>query len=196
MLQEGKLLAARRKIENIEWLLGESAKLMTMASDIGEIDMTTIGRAFHWMDKQQTLRDLFSITRPFGGIAIIGDNGPRDDPPDNTWKTIINKTVRSWLGENRKAGTKGIYIHSGERFETVLGESQFHNLESVKFMTTRIWTIDQIIGYLYSTSSSSIPVLQDKKEPFEKDLRSRLLSFSPDGEFIEEVKTEVLMMWK
>jgi hypothetical protein len=53
-----------------------------------------------------------------------------------------------------------------------------------------------MIGYLYSTSSTSIPVLGDKKELFEADLRRRLLSLDPGGLFNEEVTTQVLMVWK
>lgn len=196
MLQEGKSLAAQSKVANIKWLRGESANITTISSKIGEIDLTAIGRAFHWMDREQTLRDLSAITKSGGGVVIIGDNGPRDGPPGNPWKAVIDETVRHWLGDSRKAGTKGTYTHPEKRFEAILKESPFHNLESVKISTTRTWTIDQIIGYLYSTSSTSIPVLGDKKELFEADLRRRLLSLDPGGLFNEEVTTQVLMVWK
>jgi hypothetical protein len=66
----------------------------------------------------------------------------------------------------------------------------------VKINTKRTWTIDEIIGYLYSLSSSSIPVLGDKKEPFEADIRRRLTDIEPSGVFEEEVTTEILMAWK
>ena len=196
MLQEGKSLAAQNKIVNIKWLRGESASITAMSSKIGEIDLTAIGRAFHWMDREQTIRDLSAITKSDGGVVIIGDNGPRDGPPGNPWKAVIDETVRHWLGASRKAGTKGTYTHPEKRFEVVLEESPFHNLESVKISTTRIWTIDQIIGYLYSTSSTSIPVLGDKKELFEADLCRRLLSLDADGQFNEEVTTQALMVLK
>ena len=196
MLQEGKSLAAQRKITDIKWLRGESANITAMSSKIGKIDLTAIGRAFHWMDREQTLRDLYTLTKSGGGVVIIGDNGPRDGPPGNPWKVVIAETVRNFLGDSRKAGTKGTYTHPEKRFETTLKESPFHHFESTKIMTTRIWTVDRIIGYLYSTSSTSIPVLGDKKELFEADLRRRLLSLDQSGQFKEEVNTQVLMVWK
>jgi len=196
MLLEGKSLAARKGVTNIKWLLGESGKLANMTPDIGEIDLTVIARAFHWMDREQTLHDLYPMTRAGGGLAIVLDAGPKDDPPYSPWKAIINNTVQFWLGDIRKAGTKGTYKHPAKRFETVLEESQFHDLESVKIKTKRTWTIDRIIGYLYSTSSSSVPVLGDKKESFEADLRQRLATLEPSGLFKEEATTEVIMVWK
>jgi len=95
----------------------------------------------------------------------------------------------------RKAGTKGTYAHPQKRFEALLEESPFHYLEIISIKTNRAWTIDQIIGYLYSTSSSSLPVLGDKKERFEADLRRQLAALGTDS-FQEEVITNVMMVWK
>jgi ubiquinone/menaquinone biosynthesis C-methylase UbiE len=102
MLKEGKSLAQKRKIENIKWLKGESGELTELALNVGEVDLTTIGRAFHWMDREQTLRDLYPITKNCGGLAIVGDNGPRDEIAGNPWKTIIAETVRMIASANMR----------------------------------------------------------------------------------------------
>jgi ubiquinone/menaquinone biosynthesis C-methylase UbiE len=196
MLQEGKLLATRKGISNIRWLLGESGNLARMALDIGEIDLTVIAQAFHWMDREQTLRDLYPLIKPSGGLVLITADGPKTDSPDTDWKVIISDTVRFWMGDIRKAGTKGTYTHPAKRFETVLAESRFHGFESYQFTTKRTWTLESIVGYLYSTSSTSIPVLDDKKEPFEADLRKRLATLEPSGLFIENAVTQVMLVWK
>ncbi|MFC2069662.1 class I SAM-dependent methyltransferase [Chloroflexota bacterium] len=196
MLEEGKALAARREIHNVKWLKSESTHLTKIASDVGTVDLTVIARAFHWMDREQTLRDLYQLTRTGGGLAILLDVGPESDSSSAPWQSIISDTVISWLGDIRKAGTKGTYVHPQKRFESYLSESQFHNLESVEFETDRLWTIDQIVGYLYSTSSASIPVLGDKKESFEEDLRNRLSMYKPNGLFDEKTITRVIMVWK
>jgi ubiquinone/menaquinone biosynthesis C-methylase UbiE len=201
MLREGKSLASERGITNINWNRGESADLSRMSSVIGEVDLTVIARAFHWMDRAQTLRDLYAITKPGGGLAIMSDNGPRYDPSNklkssSKWKSAIDDAVRCWLGDIRKAGTKGTFTHPYKKFETYVEESRFRDLETVRIETKRKWTIDGIIGYLYSTSSSSIPVLEDKKEPFEADIRRRLAEIDPSGVFEEDVTTEILMARK
>jgi ubiquinone/menaquinone biosynthesis C-methylase UbiE len=196
MLKEGKSIARTRSIVNIRWILGESAQLNRLAGDIREVDLTVIARAFHWMDREQTLGDLYHITRTRGGLAIIWDNGPRDDPTSVPWKSVIDRTVKFWLGDTRLAGTGGTFTYPTRRFEDTLLESQYRNVESAKIETKRTWTIDRIIGYLYSTSSSSIPVLGDRKERFDTDVRRRLQAINTDGIFEEEVTTSILMAWK
>ena len=195
MLQEGKALAAAGKINNITWLPGESGNLGSLASQIGEINVTCMGRAFHWMDRTKTLQDLYKITKPGGGIALIGDTAPRFRP-EIPWIKVIDDTVRYWLGDERKAGTNGTFSVVPKRHEDFVRESEFTGLEVVDIHQTRQWTIDQIIGYQYSTSHTSLPVLGDKKEFFESDLRKRLRKLEPTGLFNEPAVIDVLMAWK
>jgi len=195
MLKEGQELADTKQIANIKWVLGESGDLPRISAHIGDINLTVIARAFHWMDRGQILKDLYKITKSDGGVAIINDSGPKDGLT-LPWKEIIDQTVRRWLGEERKAGTKGTYSHPTKRFETILQESEFRDLEFVDFKLEKSWSIDQIIGYLYSTSSSSLPVLGDRKELFEADLRVSLRELDPTEQFKEQVEINVLMVWK
>ena len=69
-------------------------------------------------------------------------------------------------------------------------------MEFADFGLERSWSIDQIMGYMYSASSSSLPVLRDRKELFEADLRRRLRELEPAGQFKEQVRIEVMMAWK
>ena len=43
------------------------------------------------------------------------------------------------------------------------------------------WTIDSMIGNLYSTSFCSRRLLGDRVEAFERDLRSAILAVEPSG---------------
>ena len=196
MLKEGQKLVDIRGVFNIKWILGESGNIPRISSHINDIDLTVIARAFHWMDKEQTLKDLYKITKADGGIAIIyDDSGPRDGSMI-PWKETVDQLVKKWLGEERKAGTQGTYSHPTKRFETFLLESEFRDLEFVGFNIERIWTIDQIIGYIYSTSYSSLPVLGGRKEPFEAELRVSLKELDPTEQFKEQIEVNVLMVWK
>jgi ubiquinone/menaquinone biosynthesis C-methylase UbiE len=195
MLNEAKKQFAAQSIKNVRCILGESGNLPQMADEIGKINLTFIARAFHWMDGEQTLKDLYRITQPGGGVSVIDDSRPSDNQK-LPWKKVIDQKVKHWLGEERKAGTEGTFSPPAKRFEAILKESAFQNLEIVRFDLTRSWTIDRIVGCLYSTSSSSPLVLGNKKEAFEADLRAQLRELEPAGEFQEPITVEIMMVRK
>ena len=60
------------------------------------------------------------------------------------------------------------------------------------FLQPHVWTMDGIIGYLFSTSFASRAVLGDKAEGFERDLRARLSRLSPEGRFEDEIEHSVI----
>jgi ubiquinone/menaquinone biosynthesis C-methylase UbiE len=195
MLEEGQKKAARRKITNISWLTGESANLLSLVKSVDKVDLTVIARAFHWMDRIKVLEDIYRLTRLGGGIAVVIDNGPLDIQ-DTTWQAVLKDTVIKWLGEERRAGTTGTYTHPRRRHQEIIRESAFKDITIVNLKTVRTWSMDRIIGYIYSTSYVSIPILGDKKESFEADLRRRLAGLDPGGRFRERVIYQIIMAWK
>src|SRR5215475_12820400 len=65
----------------IEIVAGSSYDL---GPQLGRFRLVTIGRAFHWMDRVDTLRRLAEMAEPDGAIALFGDDHPR--LPDNRWR--------------------------------------------------------------------------------------------------------------
>jgi ubiquinone/menaquinone biosynthesis C-methylase UbiE len=195
MLDEGRRAARELHLSNIDWLCGESGMLAELAARIGCISLTVMGRSFHWMNREQTLRDLYSMTGTGGGIAVITDSGPKDRvwAP---WREIIWDTVKKWLGEERRAGTNGTYTHPEKHHQRMLQESHFQNMEIAHIDIERNWTLDELVGYLYSASATSVPVLGNKKGPFEAELRERLTEYEPSGRFYETGTVQIIMAWK
>ncbi len=210
MLAEARRLAKERGIGNIEFILAESNDLPELAEHIGLVDLTVMGRSFHWMDGRRTLHDLYGMTAPGGGVALLADSNMATSPEGAAilsgsaamvsqppaWQRAIWETTRRWLGEKRKAGRDGSYSHPEKHHQEVVAESEFYGTEVVHLTYQRTWTIDEIIGYLYSTSSHSIPVLGGKKEAFEVELRERLTASEPSGIFTEAVAVQIIMAWK
>jgi len=191
MLSIGRENAKKKNISNIEWYFSNSDDIKHIKDTL---TLTTIARAFHWMNREQVLNDLYKITKIGGGVAIIGDSSfLRKKEP---WEIIVKEIIKKWLGKERKAGTDGTYSHPTKLHDEVLKESQFKNFNYHQIKFKREWTLDQIIGYQYTTSFCSIPILGDKKEGFEKDLRNALLSYNPSGIFEENTTLSIMTVHK
>jgi ubiquinone/menaquinone biosynthesis C-methylase UbiE len=188
MLAEAEQQARAAGVTNVIWLRGSSADLLAHAASLAPLRLTVIGRAFHWMDGDATLQTLDRLSAPDGAVVLTGDgcglwNGTRP------WEIAVRETIQRWLGVERRAGS-GAYRHNVEPVEQVLGRSAFSVVEAWHMPVQRIWTIDTIVGYVYSTSFASPAVLGDRRGPFEADLRATLARCEPAGRFIEDVMVE------
>ena len=188
MLNEGKALAQENNTNNITWKIGQDSDINNLINK--KIDLTTIGRAFHWMNREKVLEDLYSITNNGGGIAIIGDSKIKVGKME--WENIRDEVIKKYLGEDRKAGKTGTYSHPTKLHEDIIKESKFKDIKIKTIDFTRVWTIDKIIGYCYSTSFCSIPLLGNKKDDFEKDLKEELLKLNFNGKFNDTGNFEVI----
>lgn len=80
MLQEGKVVAERAGVENIEWVCGSSEEL---SPKLGTFRLVTMGESFHWMDRRRTLDALHELIDFAGGVAVLGRGWPLVPPPLN-----------------------------------------------------------------------------------------------------------------
>jgi ubiquinone/menaquinone biosynthesis C-methylase UbiE len=185
MIKEAKRLVSCTQIENIEWVLGSS---WDISNEMGPFQATIIGEAFHWMDRENVLRSLYDVTVPYGGITIVSKKqvGP------SGYQEVVDQVIKQFLGEKRKAG-KGFYAHPSERYEEVLSRSEFSILNPWSFEYRVDRTIEDLIGFLYSTSYASKRLLGDEVESFEKELRHGLLSVEPTGKLSFHVTITALM---
>ena len=90
MLFEGKILAEKSRVSNIKWLEGGSADLIDMKCELGKFRLAVVGTAFHWMNREKTLDDLFEMLNDGGSIVIAN--------LDNTIfkKPEIVQVVKKW----------------------------------------------------------------------------------------------------
>lgn len=191
MLAEAAAAATRIGIENVEWVAGRSDDLPAMAERLAPLRLVVMGRSFHWMDGDQTLRDLDALVEPGGAVLLTGDgcgvwNGDRD------WQVAVRETIRDWLGAERRAGS-GTYQIEHDPWEIMLARSPFSSFEERHFPIRQEWTIETIAGFLSSTSFASPLLLGDRRAPFEDDLRRRLLALDPSGVFVEDVVVDAFL---
>ena len=181
MLAEGRQAAARAGIANIRWL-ELAAEAVTPA--LGRFGLVTIGQAFHWMDRDAVLRRVGPLLESGGGIALLGMTTIWGAP--EPWAQGVMAVIRRWLGPERRAGA-GVHTatsaHNHRPFEEVLADGGFTRVTTRAWPVVHVWSLDEVVGYLYSTSYCSPALFGDRLAAFEADLRRELLTIEPAGRF-------------
>jgi len=129
----------------------------------GAFRLVTIGRALHWMDRPVVMDRLARITRQ---VALLGDSHE-----DSEALTAVVEIARELLGERPPVREPGV------RYAQTLAESKFNKVMEIRVEVERTWTIDELIGFAYSTSYASPERVGDRREEFERVMRKRLKPF-------------------
>jgi ubiquinone/menaquinone biosynthesis C-methylase UbiE len=164
--------AARAEALGVAWtpLLGGS-KDLTPA--MGLFRLVTIGRAFHWMDRDATLEMLDRIVAPDGCIALFHDAHP--PVVENGWFKILCDLQKRYRQETGRSG-------GHRRYEPYLFASAFRQLEGLSVTIRQDLTTGEIVGRALSMSHSAPGA---RCEEFIAALEAALRDLSPDGKFIE-----------
>lgn len=197
MLDEARKAASSECLDNITWIQGEAE---TLPSKIDNLSLTTIGTAFHWMHQEKVLNDLYGRTHPGGGVAIITNrwNYWKDNSKEHTipWKKRRIELVQRFLGDMRRAGKGIAHLDTGELFESVLMRSPFSRFQTWEVSFEHVWTVDTLLGLLYSTSFGRRSYFGDKLAEFEGVFRNEMLEVEPSGTFVDTITTNALLAWK
>ncbi|BBD59625.1 type 12 methyltransferase [Nostoc sp. HK-01] len=194
MLEEAQRQAAAVGANNITWL-EQGAELID--SSLGEFKLVTIGRAFHWMERELVLEKIYELLADDGGIALINTN---ENPWSSNlpWKQAAISVVKKWLGEERRTGKRGQGVRKpvDPPHEVVIANSAFARQEVFEVPFQKTWTVSSYLGYLYTTAFALKIFFSDNAPKFEADLRAALLEVEPSGEFSEEITANILVAWK
>ena len=179
MLEEGKSEAGRAGVRNIEWVCASSEEL---SLNLGSFRLVTMGESFHWMDRRNTLESLYGLIDFQGGVAILGRGSPLRIPPMTPWRTAATKVVRQYVGDIPLP-----WDHEPpppeELHDAYLQRSSFKDLTKHQEPFDVEWTVESLIGNLYSMSFCTRRVLGDRARAFERDLRKSILEVEPSGTF-------------
>jgi SAM-dependent methyltransferase len=138
---------------------------------LGRFRVTTIGRAFHWLDRETVLRRLHTIS---DGVVVVGDRTSQGEP----WETLA-AVAADFVGDRRPT-------HSGETWAEVIARSPYGEPQVEEYRVERRWTVDDVVGYAFSLSWSSVALLGDRAAEFERVLRERL----GPGPWVEQARFE------
>src|ERR1700753_852335 len=185
MIAEGQRLAASRGRENIQWL---KSRAEDMSLEGGPFRVTTIGQAFHWMNRDEVLRKLAILTANGGGLALVNPGKRR---PQESWETVASQIVAKFLGPRIRHPKSN--AQEPEHAPALRRSEYFSQFTSFEFPSTITRDLCSIIGCIYSTSNSAKPLFGDDVTVFEAELTQALLSLNPDGVFNERIETEVVI---
>lgn len=142
--------------------------------ELGRFRLTTIGRAFHWLERDTVLERLHAIS---DGVVVAGDTLSPGEP----WATLA-AVAAEFVGDRRPK-------HTGESWSEVVARSPYRTCEERELHVERHWTLDDVVGFAYSLSWASARLLGERRDEFERTLRDRLGS----GPWVEQATFEVLL---
>ncbi|WP_102694017.1 class I SAM-dependent methyltransferase [Rummeliibacillus pycnus] len=191
MIDEAKRLSNERRVKNMEWFIGDINSYKGKYEN--SFRFVTIAKAFHWMNRDEVLEQLYDMVSLGGGVAIIDQYSPNKKVLP--WQKKVSEVVKHWYGEERRAGNT-TYSHPTISHQAVIENSKF-DLEVHQIPTfEQTWTIDSIIGNIYSTSYGSKRFLGDYVHLFEENVREELLALNNTGIFKESIETSVKLAIK
>jgi hypothetical protein len=148
-----------------------------------------MGRSFHWMNRDQVLAALGGMVTDDGGLVIVGDSCLVQ--ASTPWQRTVDKVQQRFLGPDRQPANT-TPTQASEGAEPVLARSAFRHVERLTYEFSRHWTIERIIGYLYSTSVPLRHLLGDQQPAFERALTDALQEL-PDADLVEAVTVRALI---
>ena len=169
---------------NIEIQPGSSH---TLSPAMGKFRAAFIGRAFHWMDRAETLASLDQIIEPAGAIMLFDDEHPK--LPQNEWRTPIQAILQKYAADDtdRARRKSPDYIpHTG-----ILLASPFAHIETIGLFVRQPITRDILIHRALSLSSTSAARLGPRTETMLSELREATAGWgrAPQTEIIEWTAT-------
>jgi hypothetical protein len=114
---------------------------------------------------------------------------------DKMWSFVKNQREKQWLGEERRVGSSSVPLLYKSDLE-VLDRSPFVRIKRHKIDFQKHWTIDNFIGYLYSTAYCRRNYFNGDTSVFQAEIKAAILSAEPSGLFVEDVPISVYLGFK
>jgi SAM-dependent methyltransferase len=135
MLAEARANAQRAGLP-IQFVKGSSFEL---TPQLGHFKLVTIGRAFHWMDGDQTLASLDALVTARGAVSLYGERYP--DVVENVWHHEFQALLDSYATDDpARTRTRPATPH-----EVVLLRSRFDQLERIAVLERRNTPVERFV---------------------------------------------------
>ena len=187
MIEIGREQATKRCVKNVRWIVGRAEDIEAPPSSF---DLITIGEAFHRLDQRLIAKLALEWLQPCRCLATMGCHGITRG--NEKWQVIIAEVVRKWTNEGSGASSEStnqpMHPRGAVQDQEVLREAGFVDVQNHEFQHPHVWTLDSIIGNLYSGSGNLRRVLGEKAGEFEADIRGALLAYDSRGSYPDKMR--------
>lgn len=191
MVQEGRRTAEALGVKNIQFLVSRSEDL---SEPISSFNIATIAGAFHYMDRGTVLAKLARMLKPDGCVAIISRQLDRSEPRE--WHNATLNDIKDFWGGRFPTGPEAFGPVHAVSSREILRVSDFNEITKLRHYYEHHWNIEDLLGYLYSTSMAAPGNLGVRRNEFAERIRRLLLSYSPSGVFVERGHVTTLLAYR
>lgn len=161
-----------------------------LAPSQGQFRLVAIGRAFHWMDRVDTLQRLDAMIEADGAVALFGHRHPK--VPDNAWLDGYEALIDRYAADDRGLHRSPDWI----RHEAVLLDSPFNQLETIGVIERRQTAVETLVERALSMSTTSRGKIGDKADALAQAIRETMTVHARNGILIEVVQSNALLAWR
>lgn len=189
MLEKARERAEEAGLTNVVWK--QASAEMIEDSDL-QYDLVTAGNSFHWMDREMVLRMSYNVLTDNGGMVILAGGSVWNG--ESEWQNKTVDVIQRYLGVTRRAGSS---TYKEEKpHEEVISASPFTLTKMFDVVSEHTRSIDEILGYLFSTSFCKASLFGSKVDEFKAELTKELLLLNPEGIFKERMETTCFFLRK
>ena len=189
---EPQMLAIARElaqgVPNMQVVQGRSDELDDRH---GRFKAVVIGRAFHWMDREQTLRDLDRIIEPGGVVVLVGEEYAKT--PENRRVDEFQALDRAWSADDR---SHPILQTRKRPHVSYLLASRFSRLEQISVIQRHAITLQILSDRLLSFSSTSRARLGDRADEMLAELARKFGEWEAEGPMEEVLASTALVAFR
>ena len=182
-IELGKHKAQRLGVDNIRWAVASAEDLALE----GSFDLVAIGNAFHRLERHNVTRRLVRHLGASGCIGLVWSWSPWSGPRD--WQRVLSTAIDRWIVETNSGSRIPSQWHEAmvtEPHEQVLRSAGLDYKGRFELEQVERWTVESLIGNVYSTSVLNPRVLGHRRAEFTDDISTRLMACEPTGVFHQD----------
>ena len=158
---------------------------------VGRFKAVVIGRAFHWMDREETLRTLDGLIEPGGAVVLVGEEALK--LPENRRLEEFQQLDRAWSADD---ASHPIHKARERPHASVLLASPFSRLEQIGVIQRHPLTLQTLADRLLSYSSTSRARLGDRADQMLAELAGKFAEWETQGPMEEVLASTALIAFR